>query len=254
MTGGELTGAGTVAAEIAHLRRHAHTLTGNWARGDHLSRCALRMVGMDAWCLTRASCPRVGLYRTFHRLWAASGDTSATTRHARCRATLLLASGERFAPAQIAEIMEIPEETVLKLVHRARTEAGICGGKAVLIVTDAPEQGEDTTGAMVAQTRLHVAGVARTAGAALRLARAGNPDLLIADCRQDAAALVALAVAVLSRIGTRPVLFVTANPAALLRPDLPAATWILPLPCRQAEFRLALDQLLLFDAGALLSA
>lgn len=254
MTGGELTGTGTVAAEIAHLRRHAHALTGNWARGDHFSRCTLRMVGMDAWCLARASCPRVGLYRTLHRLWSASGDAPATARAARCRATLLLASGERFSPGQIAEIMEIPEETVRRLVRQARTETGLCGEKAVLILTDAPEQGDDATGTMVARTRLHVAGVARTAGAALRLARADNPDLIIADCRQDAAAIVALALAVLSRIGMRPVLFLAANPAALLRPDLPAAAWILPLPCRQDHFRLALDQLLLFDAGALQSA
>ncbi|MBL9058963.1 MAG: hypothetical protein JNK88_02920, partial [Mangrovicoccus sp.] len=174
-----MTGAGTVAAEIAHLRRHAHALTGNWARGDDFARSALQETARDVRSLMLASSPRVGLYRCFHRIWSRSDEPAATARGARCRESLLLASGEKFQPGQVAEILEVPMGMVQGLVRRARSEAQARRRKAVVVLTDAPE-GDAATSAMLTQTPLRIAGVARTAGGALALARTTTPDLLIA--------------------------------------------------------------------------
>ncbi len=105
---------------------------------------------------------------------------------------------------------------------------------------------------MPAQTPVRIAGLARTAGEALTLARTTTPDLLIADCRDDPAAMVDLAASVLARVGMRPVLFLACNRRRFCdRTCLPP-----PGSCRcpvgRISFTLTLDQLLLFDTGVLL--
>ncbi len=244
-----MTEAGQVAAEIPHLRRHAHALTGNWARGDLYTRRALRAAGGDPTALGPASTARVGLYRTLHRIWARSGEPAAGSAASRCRESLLLSRGAHFAPDEVAEILEVPVRVVRGLAHRAAGELADRGGRTALILTDAAAGEDAIAQALPDACAVRILGCARSSDAAAALCP-GPADLLVADCGRDGAAGAALAAAVLARIGAAPVLFLTAHPAELLACKLPPAAWILPWPCAVADLRLAIEQVLLFHRPA----
>ena len=236
--------AGQVAAEIPHLRRHAHALTGNWSRGDVYTRRALRAADRDPNALGRASTARVGLYRTLHRIWARSGEAAATG--AGCRESLLLIRGAHFAPEEVAEILDLPLTAVRGLSRRAASELAVHDGRSALILTDAAAEDDATTLSLLDACAVPCLGCARSPDAAAQLSPLGTADLLVADCRQDGAAGAALVAAVQARIGALPVLFLTGHPDELMSCALPPAAWILPWPCGVEELRLAVDQLLLF--------
>lgn len=247
--------AGKVAADLPHLRRYAHAVTGSWSRGDGYTRSALQAVLADPQVVADASTPRVALYRAFHSLWSDSPE--ADTGIGRCRESLLLTSGEQFEPDEVAEIMELPIKVVHGLVRRARKEVAARAGRGVLILG---ETGESDAGlrAMLARTPHRIVGTAAGVGNAVRLARSRKPDLLIAVSREavnreDSGAILRVVNAVLSRAGRRPVLFLTESPESFLAAPLPAAAWLLEMPCTEAQFRLSLDQLLLFGAPEMLT-
>lgn len=242
--------AGKVAADLPHLRRYAHAVTGSWSRGDGYTRSALQAVLADPQAVADASTPRVALYRAFHSLWSDSPE--ADTGIGRCRESLLLTSGEQFEPDEVAEIMELPIKVVHGLVRRARKEVAARAGRRVLILGETPDS-DPGLRAMLARTPHHIVGTVTGAGDAVRLARSRKPDLLIAVSREDSRAILGVANAVLSRVGQRPVLFLTKSPASFVAIDLPAAAWLLALPCTEAQFRLSLDQLLLFGAPEMLT-
>ena len=244
-----MTEAGQVAAEIPHLRRHAHTLTGNWCRGDLYTRRALRAADGDPGALGPASTARVGLYRTLHRIWARSGEPAASSAASRCRESLLLTRGAHFAPDEVAEILDLPVSAVRSLARRAAAELADQGARSALILTDAAAEEDAITQALPDGCAVRILGCARSPDAAAELCPA-PAELLVADCRRDGAAGAALAAAVLARIGASPVLFLTAHPAELLACKLPPAAWILPWPCPAEKLRLAIEQVLLFHRPA----
>lgn len=244
-----MTEAGHVAAEIPHLRRHAHALTGNWSRGDLYTRRALRAADGDPGGSGRASTARIGLYRTLHRIWARSGEAAASAGASRCRESLLLTRGAHFAPDEVAEILDLPVSAVRSLARRAVAELADQSARTALILTDAAPEEDATTMSLLDACPVQSLGCARSTDAAAALCP-GPADLLVADCRRNGAAGAALAAAVLSRIGASPVLFLTAHPAELLACKLPPAAWILPWPRPVEELRLAIDQLLLFHVPA----
>lgn len=245
-----MTKAGQVAAEIPRLRRHAHALTGNWSRGDLYTRRVLRASDGDPGAAGQVSSARVGLYRTLHRFWARSGEAAADSVASRCRESMLLSRGAHFSPEEVAEILDLPADTVRGLARRAAAELADAGGRAALFLTDATAEENAATLSLLDACAVRCLGCARTPEAAADLSADRPADLLVADCGRNGTAAAALAAAVLARIGPRPVLFLTTVPAELMTCALPPAAWILPWPCPVADLRLAVDQLLLFHRPA----
>ena len=171
-----MTEAGHVAAEIPHLRRHAHALTGNWSRGDLYTRRVLRASDGDPGAAGQVSSARVGLYRTLHRFWARSGEAAADSVASRCRESMLLSRGAHFSPEEVAEILDLPADTVRGLARRAAAELADAGGRAALFLTDATAEENAATLSLLDACAVRCLGCARTPEAAAdgRVRQAGG--------------------------------------------------------------------------------
>ena len=128
-----------IAKNLPYLRRYARALTGSQATGDAFVRATLEAALADEDLKASLEGGRVPLYRAFNKVWgsaymetpdsgsdfsdheeAASGRLKAITPMN--RQALLLTTLEDFSTDQAAEIMEVSEEDIEKLVQEAVDE------------------------------------------------------------------------------------------------------------------------------------
>lgn len=254
-----------IAKNLPYLRRYARALTGSQATGDAFVRATLEAALADEDLKASLEGGRVPLYRAFNKVWgsaymetpdsgsdfsgheeAASGRLKAITPMN--RQALLLTTLEDFSTDQAAEIMEVSEEDIEKLVQEAVEEIDRETSTEVLIIEDEPlisMQLED----LVTSLGHQICGTAATRTQAQEVVAEKTPGLVLADIQLADGSSGLDAVDDILAIGSVPVIFITAYPERLLTGDRPEPTYLVTKPFQEQTVRAAISQALFFGSS-----
>ncbi|AKH42591.1 CheY-like chemotaxis protein/DNA-directed RNA polymerase specialized sigma24 family protein [Altererythrobacter atlanticus] len=254
-----------VAAHLPFLRRYARALTGSQSTGDAFVRATLEAALADEELADSLRGGRVPLYRAFNKLWASAyldvgAEVPAATPHedgaqAKLskvtplnRQALLLTTVEDFTRAEAAEIMDIAEDEIARLVAEAVDEIERENTTSVLIIEDEPlisMQLED----LVRSLGHDICGTAATRTQAQEVVAEQTPGLVLADIQLADGSSGLDAVDDILEISTMPVIFITAYPERLLTGDRPEPTYLITKPFQEDTVRAAISQALFFNSG-----
>ncbi|BBK32973.1 two-component response regulator [Allostella humosa] len=260
------TQKGRIAAQLPFLRRHARALTGSQEIGDDFVKRALQEIIVQAGAspepLTRAD-----LFRCLHNVsdllpvprstvaHGSEGDPVQQALEERVsrlpplgRAALLLVHNEGFPRSEAAHVLGISPDALGRLLDEAWTALKKEEPARVLIIEDEAVIALDIAG-IVTEMGHHVAGVAARSDEAIRLARTGNPSLILADIQLEDGNTGIAAVAAILEHARLPVVFVTAFPERLLTGDRVEPTFIVSKPFEPDVLQVAVSQAL-FCASA----
>lgn len=258
-----------VAAHLPFLRRYARALTGSQTTGDAFVQATLEAALADNELAETLRGGRVPLYSAFNKVWSSAylevaGDVSPTSLHESAaqhqlrkitpinRQALLLTTVEDFSPAETAEIMDVPEEDVNRLVQEAVDEIERETTTSVLIIEDEPlisMQLED----LVRSLGHEVCGTAATRTQAQQAVAEQTPGLVLADIQLADGSSGLDAVDDILAIDSVPVIFITAYPERLLTGDRPEPTYLITKPFQEDTVRAAISQALFFGSSRPLS-
>jgi DNA-directed RNA polymerase specialized sigma24 family protein/CheY-like chemotaxis protein len=253
-----------IAAQLPYLRRYARALTGSQSVGDALVRKTLEAALDDP--ETRASLAegRVALYRAFNRVWsedrheAEPAETPANEHEAAAqrqlqrvtplgRQALLLITLEEFTPAEVANILQIGEDEVERLVSEAMDEIDRESATGVLIIEDEPLISMQLEN-LVTSLGHSVCGTAATRRQAQEVVAEHKPGLVLADIQlADGSSGLDAVDDILSAMEV-PVIFITAYPERLLTGSCREPTYLVTKPFKEATVRAAISQALFFGS------
>ncbi len=257
-----------IGTHLPFLRRYARALTGSQTSGDQYAAATIEAILEDRSTLNSASNVKVGLFRCFHLIWVTSGSPvmgeetglrAAAQRHLQSltentREALLLSTIEAFETAQIAEVMAIGEDEVTSLLKIAQTEMERSVSGKVLIIEDEPIIAADLE-SIVADLGHKVTGIARTHHQAVEIGQLEAPDLILADIQlADSSSGIDAVNELLSAMGERPVIFITAFPERLLTGDKPEPAFLISKPYREDQVQSAVSQAMFFASTESLKA
>lgn len=242
-----------VGPHLARLRRHARAMAGSQTSGDAYVTALLDIINADPSILRGQSCPRVGLFRLYSQLVAATSrdisgsDTAdlwqlpapAMLSH-QIREALLLMSVERFSVREVAEIMRVAPSEVEALVDVAGECLATLGGADVMIIESEPLIAMNIK-QIVEDLGLRVNSMPPTHGRALPLLHYHTPDLIIADGGSHPAVVEDLYTG-----GKPPVIFISAYPEMVLTGSRPEPVFIAAKPFDPAEIKALIFQALFF--------
>ncbi|CAN5267890.1 anti-anti sigma factor/receiver protein PhyR [soil metagenome] len=248
---------------LPFLRRYARALTGSQTHGDAYVRATLEAIVAAPAEFPRDVDARLGLYRTFHVIWASShlddgddgrsGDSReaiATARLARItplsRQALLLTAMEGFTGEDAGYLIGASEDDVHSLVAEALKEIEGQTRAKVLIIEDEPIIAMDIE-TIVRDLGHDVTAIAVTRDEAVREAMAERPGLVLADIQlADDSSGIDAVKDILSEFSV-PVIFITAFPERLLTGERPEPTFLITKPFQRATVKAAIAQALFFD-------
>jgi DNA-directed RNA polymerase specialized sigma24 family protein/CheY-like chemotaxis protein len=258
-----------IARQLPYMRRYARILTGSQSLGDGLVRELLEAALADPDLREQISDSRVGLFAAFTKIYASTGAELAVTGPASSdedatvasrlemvtpleRQALLLSSVEDFSPAEIAEILDCPEDEIQPLIERALEEIDAASRSDVLIIEDEPLialQIEE----IVTSLGHRVVGTATTHSQAVALFDTHRPDLVLADIQlADGSSGIDAVNEILGKFSV-PVIFITAFPERLLTGERPEPTYLIPKPFSDDFVRATIGQVIFFGSTAPLS-
>ncbi|UAK24710.1 response regulator [Sphingomonas nostoxanthinifaciens] len=251
-----------LAPHLPFLRRYARALTGSQKHGDAYVRQALEAIVAAPQDFPRDVDVRLGLYRTFQRIWASTNDevrsdadplddsNVADARLARItprsRQALLLTQLEGFTPEDAGYLMLIDAPEVEALVAEAVAEIERQTHADVLIIEDEPIIAMDLE-TIVRDLGHNVTSVAVTRDEALAQALAQRPGLVLADIQLADDSSGIDAVKDILREFSVPVIFITAFPERLLTGERPEPTFLITKPFQRSTVKAAISQALFFD-------
>jgi DNA-directed RNA polymerase specialized sigma24 family protein len=260
--------ADLVGASLPYLRRYARALTGSQDTGDRYAAATLEAILADRAFIGEMSSPKVALFRAFHMVWSSAGaplgepdgDLSARAQQhmahltANTREALLLHSIEGFTAAEVAAIMKISPAEADDLIDIAHAEMRASVAGRVMIIEDEPIIAVDLR-AIVTEMGHEVTGIARTRTEAVALAKQTPPDLVLADIQlADKSSGIDAVHDILTALGDRPVIFITAFPERLLTGTRPEPAFLITKPYDEDQVRSAVSQAMFFASTATLSA
>lgn len=251
---------------LPYLRRYARALTGSQQSGDAYVRALLEAAMADPLLRDELVQGRVALYRAFTRIWAiahidpgselASPDGLERGAQARLgaippehRQALLLTTLEEFTEAEAGQVLGIGPEEVVALVATAIAEIEREVGRTVLIIEDEPLIAMQLEG-LVSDLGHTVVATATTRTEAVAAFSRTSPALVLADIQLADASSGIDAVEDILKIGTVPVVFITAYPERLLTGERPEPTWLVTKPFHEQTVRAAISQALFFGTTA----
>src|SRR6478736_2037369 len=253
-----------LAPHLPFLRRYGRALTGSQHHGDAYVRQALEAIVAAPQDFPRDVDVRLGLYRTFQRIWGSTNDGYTTDADPldeanvadqrlsritpRSRQALLLTQLEGFTPEDTAYLMETDADEVEQLVAAAIDEIERQTRADVLIIEDEPIIAMDLE-TIVRDLGHNVIGVAVTRDEAVSQALAGRPGLVLADIQlADDSSGIDAVKDILAEF-TVPVIFITAFPERLLTGERPEPTFLITKPFQRSTVKAAIAQALFFDAA-----
>lgn len=253
----------TVARHLPFLRRYARALTGSQGSGDAYVTAVLEALLEDPANLPAEEDPRIGLYRTFTRIWNSvpvngAADTSqvnlpAEARIARLtplpRQAFLLISLEGFSEEEAARILGVEANELRRMLDSAGQELAEEIATSVLIIEDEPLIAMDIE-SVVERLGHDVLGVARTHKEAVKLARGKRPGLILADIQLADGSSGLDAVNELLQSFEAPVIFITAYPERFLTGERPEPAFLIPKPYQPSTVSAVISQALFFDRKA----
>jgi CheY-like chemotaxis protein len=253
-----------IAPNLPYLRRFARALSGTQASGDAYVVAMLEALVVDPGVFPRDVNPRVGLYRTFLKLWSSVGlnvhpaptgtERSSAERNLealtpRPRQAFLLRTVEGFSIEDVAAIMEVSAAEAANLVQVAGQEIAEQVATDVLIIEDEPIIALDIE-TMVEELGHTVTGVARTHREAIASVAKRRPGLVLADIQlADGSSGLDAVNEILDAIDV-PVIFITAYPERLLTGDRPEPAFLITKPFQPEAVKAAISQALFFDRRA----
>jgi CheY-like chemotaxis protein len=235
--------------ELPFLRRYARALTGSQTLGDAAVREVLEALLAAPDEFDSSLPPRQELYRVFHRLWhglasAGLGGGAIASLSMHTRQSLLLTAIEEFTVAQTAAILGSTIADVTAEIEAARKAITECLRSRVMIIEDE---------AIIA---LHIqsivedlghdcAGIARTRGEAVAMAKQASPELVLADISlADGSSGIDAVKDILALVDV-PVIFITAFPERLLTGTRPEPTYLITKPFSPETVAATIGQALL---------
>lgn len=236
--------------------------------GDALVAATLEAIVADHTLLSAGMPPRLGLFKAFQTVWAAStnpthadqGTTEerpptiiASARLAgitpRSRQALLLGAMEGFAEADIATLIGCDAAEVSALIADALAEIARQTQSRVLIIEDEPIIAMDIE-QIVTKLGHGVTGIASTQRQALELVATEAPGLVLADIQlRDGSSGIDAVRHILARQSV-PVIFITGFPERLLTGERPEPTFLITKPFQAAQVQAAIAQALFFNSTA----
>lgn len=252
-----------IAPNLPYLRRFARALSGTQTSGDAYVVAMLEALVVDPSAFPRDVDSRIGLYRTFLKLWSSVGlNTTASALIERSpaernlealtprpRQAFLLRTVEGFSIEDVAAIMEVSAADAANLVQLAGQEIAEQVATDVLIIEDEPIIALDIE-TMVEELGHTVTGVARTHREAIALVAKQRPGLVLADIQlADGSSGLDAVNEILSSIDV-PVIFITAYPERLLTGDRPEPAFLITKPFQPEAVKAAISQALFFDRRA----
>jgi CheY-like chemotaxis protein/DNA-directed RNA polymerase specialized sigma24 family protein len=255
-----------LAPHLPFLRRYARALTGTQQHGDTYVRAALEAIVAAPQDFPRDVDARLGLYRTFQRIWASANvdedgaDAGFTGEregiaHARLaqitprsRQALLLTAMEGFTPEDAGYLIDASLDEVEQLVVDAIAEIERQTHADVLIIEDEPIIAMDLE-TIVRDLGHNVTGVAVTRDEAVSQALATRPGLVLADIQlADDSSGIDAVKDILAEFSV-PVIFITAFPERLLTGERPEPTFLITKPFQRSTVKAAISQALFFDSA-----
>ena len=254
-----------VAAHLPFLRRYARALTGSQATGDAFVKATLEAALADEDLAQSLKGGRVPLYAAFNKLWASAylevaeeprghglHEAAAQDQLKRItplnRQALLLTTVEDFSPAEAAQIMDVDEDDIARLVQEAIEEIDRENTTSVLIIEDEPlisMQLED----LVRSLGHDITGTAATRTQAQQIAAERAAGLVLADIQLADGSSGLDAVDDILEMAQVPVIFITAYPERLLTGNRPEPTYLITKPFQESTVRAAISQALFFGSS-----
>ena len=256
-----------LAETIPYLRRFARAMTGSQQSGDTFAAAALEAILADRSVLDGVD-PRTGLFKVLFGIWASAGapvedgESGARAKAQRrlssltnnSREALLLHTIEGFSFTEVATIIGVSQAEAEELVRIARQEMSDNTAGSVMIIEDEAIIAMDLE-SIVADMGHRITGVARTRAEAVDLARQDTPDLVLADIQlADNSSGIDAVNDILSEMGSRPVIFITAFPERLLTGDKPEPAFLISKPYTVDQVLSAVSQAMFFSSTETLSA
>ena len=255
-----------LAPHLPFLRRYARALTGTQQHGDAYVRQTLEAIVAAPQDFPRNVDVRLGLYRTFQRIWGSTHDDRpdddedaanpragiAAARLARItplsRQALLLTQLEGFTAEDAAFLMDVETAEVEAMVSEAVAEIERQTLADVLIIEDEPIIAMDLE-TIVRDLGHNVTGVAVTRDEAVAQALAQRPGLVLADIQlADDSSGIDAVKDILAEFAV-PVIFITAFPERLLTGDKPEPAFLITKPFQRQTVKATISQALFFDAA-----
>ncbi|WP_370399709.1 response regulator [Sulfitobacter sp. JB4-11] len=252
---------------IPYLRRFARAMTGSQQSGDTFAAASLEAILADRSMLDGVDV-RTGLFRVLYGIWASAGapveegESGARAKAQRrlasltnnSREALLLHTIEGFSFTEIATIIGVSQSEAEDLVSIARREMSDNTAGSVMIIEDEAIIAMDLE-SIVAEMGHRITGVARTRDEAVELARTDPPELVLADIQlADNSSGIDAVNDILSQLGTRPVIFITAFPERLLTGDKPEPAFLISKPYSVDQVISAVSQAMFFSSTETLNA
>ncbi|MBM3529066.1 MAG: response regulator [Alphaproteobacteria bacterium] len=249
-----------VAQHLPFLRRYARALAGGQGSGDAYVAAALEALIAEPGLLQQAPSPRVALYRLFTKVWgsiALNGGSGPELQVERRianitplpRQAFLLVALEGFSEEDAAAILEVDVAQLRTLVEEAGRELAAEISTDVLIIEDETFIAMDLEG-LVESLGHRVLGVARTHAAAVTLAKARRPGLVLADIQLADGSSGLDAVNEMLDSFEVPVIFITAYPERFLTGERPEPAFLIAKPFQPATVSAVISQVLFFERKA----
>lgn len=253
--------SGQVATYLPFLRRFARAMTGSQSSGDNFVAAALETILADPSVLQDTDI-RTGLFRVLYRIWSSAGapvedgESGLKARAQKHLATLtddsrealLLHTLEGFSFEKIAEIIGIEPVEAEELVAIARREMADAISGAVMIIEDEAIIAMDLE-SIISDMGHRVTGVARTRDEAMALGAQDVPDLILADIQlADNSSGIDAVNDLMSSLGERPVIFITAFPERLLTGEKHEPAFLISKPYTEDQVVSAVSQAMFFSS------
>jgi DNA-directed RNA polymerase specialized sigma24 family protein len=254
--------ADVIGGHLPYLRRYARALTGSQSSGDAYAVATLEAILADESLFGNELSGKTALFRVFHTIWHSTGAPvegeetglkAAAQRHLaqltpNSREALLLSTIEDFTASEIAQIIDVDPAEAERLVTTAYLEMEDAISGKILIIEDEAIIAMDLE-SLVTEIGHRVTGVARTRDQAVKLGNMEPPDLILADIQlADNSTGTDAVRQLLSDLGERPVIFITAFPERLLTGDRHEPAFLISKPYTEAQVRTAVSQAMFFSS------
>jgi DNA-directed RNA polymerase specialized sigma24 family protein len=257
--------ADLIAPHMPYLRRFARAMTGSQERGDAYVVAMLETLVADQRNFRRDLEPKSALYQAFVKVWnamplnhkaepvedkvSAVADRRIETLTPLPRQAFLLAAVEEFSSADIAAILDVSHDEVVKLIDTAGKEISEQISAKVMIIEDEPLIALDIE-TLVTDIGHKIVGIARTRKEAVAMAARTPPELILADIQlADGSSGIDAVNEILGKINV-PVIFITAYPERLLTGERAEPTFLVTKPFKPEMVKAVISQALFFDIQA----
>ncbi|MBC7282010.1 response regulator [Hoeflea sp.] len=253
-----------IAPHLPYLRRFSRAVTGSQTSGDAFVAATLEALIADLSVFPASGDDRVALYKLYSQLFdslsvpvpenvtpfgwekRAAANLEAVTPQAR-KAFLLIAV-EGFNPDQCAEILNVDEAGLSKLLDTASREISEQVATDIMIIEDEPLIAMDIED-MVETLGHRVTGIARTRMEALELYKRTRPKMILADIQLADGSSGIDAVNDILKDDTLPVIFITAFPERLLTGEKPEPAFLVTKPFNPDMVKALISQALFFNTA-----